>query len=100
MLQLTLLKSDNVTGYLGVRFNGRPNVAKPYVATEWRGGKTVALGYFVTAEEAALCRAGIVKWGGVDSFFTTLQCTSKRAKRTPALALAPKFSLPYYPPLD
>ena len=53
---LTLLKSDNVTGYKGVcgRANGR---AKPYQAEVRRGGKNVHLGYFATAEEAALCIA-------------------------------------------
>ena len=32
-------------------------MSKPYEATESRGGKTVSLGYFATAEEAALCIA-------------------------------------------
>jgi len=50
---LTLLKSDGSnTGYKGVSFySGRP---KPYHAQVWRGGKTATLGYFATAEEAAL----------------------------------------------
>jgi len=53
---LTLLLSDgNNTGYKGVSFNsGRP---KPYQSHVWRGGKTVTLGFFATAEEAALCYA-------------------------------------------
>ena len=51
---LTLLKTDNAAGYKGVSFASQPNLAKPYRATVWRGGKTVSLGCFATAEEAAL----------------------------------------------
>ena len=52
----TLLVAENETGYLGVNLNnpGRP---KPYQARVRRGGKLVHLGYFATAEEAALCVA-------------------------------------------
>ena len=53
---LTLLKADNKTGYFGVNLNN-PGKAKPYVARVRRGGKQVSLGYFATAEEAALCVA-------------------------------------------
>ena len=53
---LTLLKADNKTGYFGVNLN-YPGKAKPYVARVRRGGKQVHLGYFATAEEAALCVA-------------------------------------------
>jgi len=53
---LTLLKSDgSSTGYKGVVFiSGRP---KPYHSQVTRGSKKVTLGYFTTAEEAALCYA-------------------------------------------
>ena len=53
---LTLLRvEDSITGFKGVTFNsGRP---KPYKAQATRGGKQVTLGYFATAEEAALCYA-------------------------------------------
>jgi hypothetical protein len=52
---LTLLKSDNKTGYFGVSLKpGRP---KPYEAQVSRGGKMMYLGLFATAEEAALCVA-------------------------------------------
>ena len=53
---LTLLVADNKTGYYGVSLThpGRPN---PYQAQVSRGGKTVSLGSFATAEEAALCVA-------------------------------------------
>ena len=53
---LTLLVAENKAGYLGVRLDnpGRP---KPYQARVRCVGKTVTLGYFATAEEAALCIA-------------------------------------------
>ena len=54
---LTLLESDNSSGYKGVSFNGKRNVTKSYHAKLKRGGKSVSLGYFATAEEAALCYA-------------------------------------------
>ena len=52
----TLLVADNKTGYLGV-YHGQPGKLKSYQARVWRGGKGVSLGYFSTAEEAALCVA-------------------------------------------
>ena len=53
--RLTLLVAKNKTGYFGVTH--RPGHPKPYQARVWRGGKDVSLGYFATAEEAALCIA-------------------------------------------
>ena len=53
---LTLLEADNKTGYFGVYLK-QPGTAKPYQAEVRRGGKMVSLGYFATAEEAALCVA-------------------------------------------
>ena len=52
--ELTLLAADNSSGYFGVHL-AKPGQPKPYQAWVWRGGKTVFLGYFATAEEAALC---------------------------------------------
>eukprot|EP00964_Phaeocystis_antarctica_P114398 scaffold78373_cov53-Phaeocystis_antarctica.AAC.1 len=52
---LALLKADNKTGYLGVY--RRPSGSKPYQVQVSHGGKQVYLGYFATAEEAALCVA-------------------------------------------
>ena len=52
---LTLLKADNKTGYLGVY--RKPSGSKPYQVQVSHGGKQVYLGYFATAEEAALCVA-------------------------------------------
>ena len=52
---LTLRVAVNMTGYFNVCLQtGR---SKPYLAKVRRGGKVVYLGYFVTAEEAALCVA-------------------------------------------
>ena len=53
---LTLLKADNKAGYFGVHIS-KPGTSKPYKAEVWRDGKQVYLGYFATAEEAALCVA-------------------------------------------
>ena len=54
---LTLLKADNKAGYFGVNYNTQASKSKPYKARVRRGGKQVSLGYFATAEEAALCVA-------------------------------------------
>ena len=53
---LTLLKADNKTGYFGVHLK-EPGKCKPYQVQVTRGGKQVYLGWFATAEEAALCIA-------------------------------------------
>ena len=53
--KLTLLAAENKAGYFGV--NLKPGLSKPYQARAKRGGKVVYLGYFATAEEAALCVA-------------------------------------------
>jgi len=55
---LTLLRAENSrysnsTGYKGVSFTNSMKT-RPYQAKVKRGGKQVALGYFATAEEAAL----------------------------------------------
>ena len=47
--------ADNTTGYFGVYLSG--GQLRPYQARLRRGGKDVHLGYFATAEEAALCVA-------------------------------------------
>jgi hypothetical protein len=54
--KLTLLVAENKTGYLGVYLN-LPGKLKPYQTQVRRGGKMMHLGYFSTAEEAALCIA-------------------------------------------
>ena len=52
--RLTLLKAENKTGYFGV-YVGHPGAPRPYLAQVRREGKNMSLGYFATAEEAALC---------------------------------------------
>ena len=54
--EITLRKSSNAAGYVGVALScpSRPN---PFRATVYRTGKKVQLGSFATAEEAALCVA-------------------------------------------
>eukprot|EP00964_Phaeocystis_antarctica_P021482 scaffold11926_cov59-Phaeocystis_antarctica.AAC.1 len=54
--ELTLLVAENKTGYFGVHLV-RPGRPKPCKAAVTRGGKTVYLSSFATAEEAALCVA-------------------------------------------
>ena len=56
---LTLLVADNTAGYFGVAH--RPHNSKPYQARVNPCGKDVSLGYFATAEEAALCVARSTK---------------------------------------
>ena len=53
---LTLVVAENTTGYLGVYLD-KPGKPKPYLARVTRGGKSLHLGSFATAEEAALCVA-------------------------------------------
>eukprot|EP00964_Phaeocystis_antarctica_P102858 scaffold68160_cov58-Phaeocystis_antarctica.AAC.2 len=53
---LTLRVADNKTGYLGVYLNQRSKT-KPFEVQVRRAGKSVNLGCFATAEEAALCVA-------------------------------------------
>jgi hypothetical protein len=50
---LTLQRSENQTGYVGVYVN-TSNKVKPFEARVRRDGKRVSLGHFATAEEAAL----------------------------------------------
>jgi len=54
--ELILLRSEsNSSGYKGVSFSS--DRSRPYQAQVKRGGKSVNLGHFTTAEEAALCYA-------------------------------------------
>ena len=55
---LTLIVATSRTGYFGVRHElSKHHQHKPYQARVFRGGKQASLGYFTTAEEAALCVA-------------------------------------------
>ena len=53
---LTLQPRDGKAAFKGVSFH-TGSKSRPYVARVKRGGKSVHLGYFATAEEAALCYA-------------------------------------------
>jgi len=54
---LTLRRSESSsTGYKGVSFKSNIKT-RPYHAQVWRVGRNVSLGFFETAEEAALCYA-------------------------------------------
>eukprot|EP00964_Phaeocystis_antarctica_P049671 scaffold28790_cov59-Phaeocystis_antarctica.AAC.2 len=53
---LTLRVAENKAGYFGVSLTNS-GLPKPYKAQVRHGGKNVSLGYFATAEEAALCVA-------------------------------------------
>ena len=53
---LVLRVADNNTGYFGVNRSALGKT-KPYQARVRRDGRRVCLGYFATAEEAALCFA-------------------------------------------
>ena len=50
---LLLLKANNKAGYFGVQVDPRCQ-SKPFSAHLWRDSKNTCLGYFATAEEAAL----------------------------------------------
>ena len=55
---LTLVRSsDSATGFKGVTRNEKVCKNKPFKATAWRGGERQYLGYYATAEEAALAYA-------------------------------------------
>ena len=54
---LTLQRSDNAAGYRGVFSVYRCRKTSPFKARVRRGGKQVSLGYYDTAEEAALAYA-------------------------------------------
>ena len=56
---LTLQPRDGKAAFKGVSFHtgSHSSKSRPYVARVKRGGKSVHLGYFATAEEAALCYA-------------------------------------------
>ena len=80
---LTLRVSGNTTGYFGVHL-AKPGQRKPYQAASKRGGKKVHLGYFATAEEAALCIARSPEGQALVKRAAPLK---KRAKGKPCPAL-------------
>ena len=61
-----------MSGYTGIRKMSSHKRKQLYQATEQLGGKTKSRGYYATAEEAAVCRAGLVYWGGVQGYFSDM----------------------------
>ena len=78
---LTLLVTENKTGYYGVYDN--PSTCNPYLAQVKRGGERVYLGSFTTAEEAALCIARTPEG----------QAAAAAAAMAPAAAVAPSLKI-------
>ena len=60
---LELVTSEGHTGYKGVRYTPSRNMSRPYELRARQGGPQVHLGFFATAEEAALHRARSVRIG-------------------------------------
>ena len=54
---LTLVRAENATGFKGVSRGGKCSESKPFKAQLWHSGRHNTLGYFATAEEAALAVA-------------------------------------------
>ena len=84
---LTLVVAENTAGYFGVYH--RPVLPKPYQAKVHRDGKTVHLGSFATAEEAALCvarspegQAEVAKRAAAAATLTSEVVSSRRRRRS------------------
>eukprot|EP00964_Phaeocystis_antarctica_P103601 scaffold68862_cov65-Phaeocystis_antarctica.AAC.1 len=76
---LTLRVAESKTGYFGVAH--RPHNSKPYQARVNTGGKDVSLGYFATAEEAALCVARSPAGGSAVAARRAAALTSEEARQ-------------------
>ena len=76
--RLTLVVAENKAGYFGVTIN-QSSKSRPYQAKVKCVGKDVHLGYFATAEEAALCVARSPEG-------QTAASAAKKAAATPAPA--------------
>ena len=83
---LTLLRSESSsTGYKGVVLNSRSR-SKPFYAQVRRGGKKVTLGYFATAEEAAL---HVVRASAAQAAAPQPPTTSSRKRKVKSEELPP-----------
>ena len=76
--KLTLLVAETRSGYFGVAYRSNPN--KPYQARVRRGGEQVSLGYFATAEEAALCVARSPEGQAIAAEWAAAPLTSEEAR--------------------
>jgi len=92
---LTLLKAGNKSGYFGVKH--QPGRSKPYEARVWRSGKDVHLGYFATAEEAALCIARSPEGRAAAKKAAASEEGNATAK-SPGAALKEEGAIPPMPP--
>ena len=54
---LPLVRSENAAGFKGVTHHEKASKSKPFQAKHCHGGKKRSLGYFASAEEAALAYA-------------------------------------------
>eukprot|EP00964_Phaeocystis_antarctica_P121317 scaffold84991_cov63-Phaeocystis_antarctica.AAC.1 len=77
--KLTLLVAETRSGYFGVAYRSNPN--KPYQARVRRGGEQVSLGYFATAEEAALCVARSPEGQAIAAEWAAAPLTSEEARQ-------------------
>ena len=97
--RLTLRVADNKAGYFGVSLN-KPGQTKPYLAHLKRGGKDVNLGYFATAEEAALCVArspegqAAAQWAAAAPPLTSEEARQQAQADRPARLAAGRFVPP------
>ena len=96
--KLTLLVADNSTGYFGVRLDSRPGKLKPYEARVYRGGKTVSLGCFATAEEAALCVASTPEGQAAAGRAAAVESQGTLPAVTPGASLKEEVTVPPMPP--
>ena len=76
---LTLHVTDNQAGYFGVYLDSRKT--KPYLTRVRRGGTSVSLGRFTTAEEAALCIARTPEGQAAAEKAAVVPLTSEEARQ-------------------
>ena len=82
------MRAENATGFKGVSRNG--SAIKPFQANLYNAGRTNHLGYFATAEEAALAVARFLGQEGVAAALAAeaakaairrRRCTRRRRRR-------------------
>ena len=83
---LTLKRSGGKAGYKGVTIN-RSSKSKPFQVQLWRDNKKLTLGYFATAQEAAVCYAKeVLKEGYLEERERLAGGVSAGSQRRPAHA--------------
>ena len=81
---LTLIVARNTAGYRGVTYQNTGH-SKPFQAQVQRGGKTVYLGLFATAEEAALCAARSLEGHATAGRAAAALCVARQPVGQPAV---------------